>query len=149
LGIRRQEPHQAIENAGVKRKKRVDWGEVSLHIQQAVEDGILILRVDGELDLETAPALKKAVERGLLGAQVHNLVLNLSGVSFIDSSGIGVLLGRYKELSQVGGQVVLASLEPQVETVLELSGLGRVIPFAESEEEALRLIARGRRHNHA
>jgi stage II sporulation protein AA (anti-sigma F factor antagonist) len=115
-----------------------------VEIEQEVKNGTLILRLSGELDLKTASDFRSTIERGLLGPQLRNVVVNLSAVSFIDSSGIGVLLGRYKELSQLGGQLVLVGVKPHVKTLLELSGLSRVIPFAVSEAEALELVAAGR-----
>jgi stage II sporulation protein AA (anti-sigma F factor antagonist) len=113
---------------------------VALKIERTVQENVLILRLRGEIDLKTAPDLRRALEQGLLGAQVQNVVLNLSDVTFIDSSGIGVLLGRYKELKQSEGQLIIVAPRPHVDTVLQLSGLGRVIPFADSEEEALELV---------
>ncbi len=115
-----------------------------MEIEQVVENGILILRLRGELDLTTAPDIKKAVERAFLGTQLKHVVVNMSNVSFVDSSGIGVILGRYKELNQGGGQLVLVNPQPHVETVLELSGLARVIPFVPTESEALKVVSAGR-----
>jgi len=120
-----------------------------MEIEQAVANRALILRLSGELDLKTAPSFKETVLQALGAARLHDLVVNLSAVTFVDSSGIGVLLGSYKELQRGGGQVVLVAPQPHVRTVLELAGLARLMPFVTTEAEALELVAAGRRQANA
>jgi len=97
----------------------------------------LLVRLQGELDLSVADTIRKSLEDGLDKNHVRHLVVNLSRVSFIDSSGLGVILGRYKRLSHQGGLVSLVGAQPQVRRVLSLSGLLTVMKECVSEEEAL------------
>lgn len=100
----------------------------------------LIVRCQGELDLHTAIQFREEVEAYLQRYKtICNLILNLDGVSFVDSSGLGVILGRYKEIRQRGGQMILVHLQPQVHRVFELSGLFKIMTLRRSEEEALAL----------
>jgi stage II sporulation protein AA (anti-sigma F factor antagonist) len=96
-------------------------------------------RFKGFFNIFNAPAdhLRNALEQALDREPIINLVFNLAGVSFIDSSGLGVLLGRYKRVSKNGGKVMLVSPQPQVRRILELSGLFRIMDELSSESEAL------------
>ncbi|MHB8171441.1 MAG: anti-sigma F factor antagonist [Thermincolia bacterium] len=97
----------------------------------------LIVRVSGELDLAVSESFRNEVEGALERQDVQNLILNLKEVSFIDSSGLGVILGRYKRITQVGGNMAIAEAEPQVRRILELSGILRIMGVFETETAAL------------
>ncbi|HHW42933.1 MAG TPA: anti-sigma F factor antagonist [Desulfotomaculum sp.] len=107
--------------------------EMDLEIRQDT----LFVRPVGELDLGAADSLRHSVEQALNGNPVRHLVLNLSRVSYIDSAGLGVILGRYKRLAREGGRVSLVGLQPQVRRVMDLSGLLRIMGEYPSEEEAV------------
>lgn len=98
---------------------------------------MLLVRLRGELDLSVADYLRKSLEDNLDKNPINHLVMNLSNVSFIDSSGLGVILGRYKRLSQRGGRVSLVGAQPHVRRILALSGLLTVMKEYLSEEEAM------------
>lgn len=97
----------------------------------------LIVRVEGELDLHVADLFRRRVDEALEQAGVSNLLLNLAKVTFIDSSGLGVILGRYKRISQLGGSMSAVQLQPQVARIFELSGLLRIIKLYPTEQQAL------------
>lgn len=97
----------------------------------------LIVRISGELDLVVADEFRLKVEKALDDHPVQNILINMSKVDFIDSSGLGVILGRYKRISLTGGKIALAVLKPQVKRILELSGLLKIMEQYDSEEEAL------------
>ena len=79
--------------------------------------------MSGEIDISVTDSLRDNVEKALRESGLLNLVFDFSEVSFIDSAGLGVVLGRYKRLSAAGGSVYLAGAGLQVGKVLELSGL--------------------------
>lgn len=108
-----------------------------LDVRTARSGSWLIVRVAGELDVAGAEPLREALEAGLAEQGVRDLCLNLSEVPFVDSSGIGVILGRYRRLHQQGGRMAIVGARPAVRTVLELSGVLKIIPLFESEPEAL------------
>ena len=82
----------------------------------------------GDLDAHTAPMLQKAVDRTLAVAPSRVLIIDLSDVAFIDSSGLSVIVGAHKRLSDAGAGVKLVVGSPQVTKVLGLTGLDAVIP---------------------
>lgn len=97
----------------------------------------LIARLDGDLDLQVADNLRSGLERALEQTEALNLVFNLEKVSFLDSSGLGVILGRYNRVVGRKGKIAFVSAAPGVRRVLELSGLFRIGGDFATEEEAL------------
>lgn len=98
----------------------------------------LIVTVNGELDLETAPIFRDAVEKKLDQYEsINHLILDLDKVSFIDSSGLGAILGRYKRLSRQGGRLSAIRVSRQVLRVLELAGLLKIITVYADRHQAL------------
>lgn len=97
----------------------------------------LVVAMEGELDLKVAGLLRRQLEDSLDRSQVRHLILDLSRVMFIDSSGLGLILGRYKRINAAGGKVALVGAQPQVRRILELSGLLRIMREYTSPSEAL------------
>ncbi|NLK07845.1 MAG: anti-sigma factor antagonist [Firmicutes bacterium] len=101
----------------------------------------LIVALEGELDLATAPRVKDTVDQVLArDAKLHHLVWDLAKVEFIDSSGLGMLLGRYNKISARAGSVVLMRPAVLVRRMLVMAGMGRIMQFVDSEEQALAKI---------
>lgn len=87
----------------------------------------LVVKLNGEIDHHTAPELREKIDRELNLYNIVNLVLDFDGVTFMDSSGIGVIAGRYKEIQARGGKVMLIRVRPQVDKILEISGLKTIL----------------------
>lgn len=85
----------------------------------------VVVEVRGELDVATSPDLR-ATLHPVAVAGPPRVVVDLSGVSFIDSTGIGVLVTALKQVRARGGQMVLRSPQPMVRKVLAITGLDRV-----------------------
>lgn len=100
------------------------------------EGQALIARVKGELDLSTADRLRQELEASIDHARPRVLYLDLEGVSFMDSSGLGVILGRYRHLTRQGGRVVICRPQPQVQRLLELSGINKLVEIVPDDPEA-------------
>lgn len=96
-----------------------------------------VVRVAGELDLREADSFRRVLEGLLADGRVTHLVLNLERLAYIDSSGLGVILGRYRGLQRRGGRVSLVGLQPQVRRIMELSGILRIMPEFGDEATAL------------
>ncbi len=99
----------------------------------------LIVQVDGELDLETSPLFRDKVESKLNQYEmINHLILDLKKVNFIDSSGLGAILGRFKRLSQQGGRLSAVNVSPQVKRIFELSGLLKIMEIYVDRQQALK-----------
>lgn len=97
--------------------------------------GVTVLRVRGRLDAAGVPVLMKRA-RAVRTAR-HDLVLNLSGVTFVASSGIGLLLALAEEFQQAGASVRLAEVSPAADSVIRLLNLGEFLSIHPDERSAL------------
>lgn len=89
----------------------------------------LVAKLDGELDQSSVSEVRNRVDKEINYHNINNLVFDFDGVDFMDSSGIGMLIGRYKLIKARGGKMLVIRIAPQVEKVLELSGLKGLIEF--------------------
>lgn len=90
--------------------------------------------IAGELDHFAAPQIRRRLDEMLEDPTVLHLVLDLENLTFMDSSGIGVLLGRLRTLQARGGSLSVKNMQPPVEKLFRLSGLQRVIGIEENDK---------------
>ncbi len=105
-------------------------------MEKIIERQTLFLRLDGELDLQTAEILRQTIDTEIDRRGIRTVILNLQKVEFIDSSGLGVLLGRYKKLLALGGKLKITNVPPHIYKIMELSGLPKIIHFYTDESSA-------------
>lgn len=86
----------------------------------------------GDLDLKTADPLRDALDKLIDRYRDRSVVLDLSEVGFVDSSGLGVILGRYRKLSAQGRTISIAGVRPPVRAVLELAGIDSIMNISDS-----------------
>jgi stage II sporulation protein AA (anti-sigma F factor antagonist) len=110
---------------------------LSLRVDLEVKQQVLCIRLEGELDHHTAENLRDRVTTALNQHPIRHILLNLSQLEFMDSSGLGVILGRYKEVSSIGGEMVVCSISAPVKRLFEMSGLFKIIRLEEDEDFAL------------
>lgn len=101
------------------------------------EKEVLVVRLSGELDHHTADQVRDQVSQEIEKNEVKHLILNLGNLTFMDSSGLGVILGRYKQMKQINGEMIVCSVPPSIERLLNMSGLFKIIRMDPSEEQAL------------
>ena len=98
------------------------------------DDGIAVIRSAGRLNMASAPQLRAVVSECAAGGR-SRIVVDLSAITFMDSSGLGALIGGLKTARQRGGDLRIASPTEQVATVLGLTNLDRVLrPYASVED---------------
>lgn len=116
-----------------------------LKVELSRSGPVLIARVEGEVDVASAAQLREPLEQAWAAdGGLRHLVLNLKGLAFLDSTGIAVILGRYRTVAARGGQLVIAEANARVRRMLELSGALRLVGLAEAEAEAVRRLTPGR-----
>lgn len=107
---------------------------MSLTANYYLKKKYLFVRLKGELDQETCSSIRNKLCELIERYDVKNLVLNLEGLDFMDSSGIGVILGRYNQLKRKGGKIILCALNKYIEKIVLLAGLPRICTLKENEE---------------
>lgn len=110
---------------------------MSLIIDLERKGTVLLVRLVGELDHHAAEQLRTKVEKEFENGELKHIVLNLEHLSFMDSSGLGVILGRYKQVKNVGGEMVVCAISPAVKRLFDMSGLFKIVRLEESEQFAL------------
>lgn len=103
--------------------------------KRTTPSGVTVIRPEGRLNMVAAPSLRRELH-DLVGAGNTRLVVDLAGTDFIDSSGLGALISGLKVARQAGGDLRIAAPTSQVETVLTLTNLNRVLKSHESADAA-------------
>ena len=93
--------------------------------------------------MHTVPEFKKKIPTIMKKNDLDNLILNLKNVKFIDSTGLGAILGRYRELSSKNGELILVGLTSPVKRIFQLSGVLELISVYESEEDIIKELKGG------
>jgi anti-sigma B factor antagonist len=110
-------------------------GPIDLALERKTESGWGVLAVEGEVDLYTSPQLRDAVN-GMIEEGHGRIVLDLTNVGFMDSSGLGVLVTALKRIRERAGSLALVCPEGSVHKVLTITGLDKVFPIHRSVAEA-------------
>ena len=100
----------------------------------------LIVSMAGELDHHSAEEVRNKIDDRLDRDNITKLIMDFSKVSFMDSSGIGVVIGRYKKLNMKKGSICIARVSESVKRVFELSGMFKIIRLYDSIEEAAKSV---------
>ena len=96
---------------------------------------VVVVRLEGELDQCSAAHIRRDLDMLLQDPTLKHLVLDMEKMPFMDSSGIGVILGRYRTLSLRGGSVSVMHMSDQVRRIYALSGMGQVIADMDEKED--------------
>lgn len=104
---------------------------------QSIRDGDrLIVRLAGELDHYCAQTVRRELDMMISDRSVRTLVLDFTTLQFMDSSGIGVILGRYRQMRDRGGQVGVIHMNRHIARIFHMSGMDRVIHQLDRPQEA-------------
>ena len=114
-----------------------------MKITVKISDRTLIATLSGELDHHTAKNIKDKLEYHIKNEDVINLIFDFSALSFMDSSGIGVVIGRYKLIHSLGGDVAIVNTSSAADRMLTLSGIKKLIPIYPTVKDALFNIKEG------
>lgn len=100
---------------------------------------VIVLRLQGDLDIHFAPRLEEEIGNHLSAGRFL-VVLDLAEVSYVDSTGLGVMIGALKKLQAAGGGLVLAAPTTRILRVLQVTGLDGIFCVRQSVEDAVRVL---------
>ncbi len=112
--------------------------EIKISIRKA-NDATSVIELVGEIDVYTSPKVKDAVS-GLIDSGIYNIIIDLAQVKYIDSTGLGVLIGGLKRVREHGGSVHLICNNPQIRKIFDITGLVKIFGIFDTEEAALRAL---------
>ncbi len=99
----------------------------------------LLVQIGGELDILAADRIRQEIDRVMQARKIQKLILDLEEISFMDSAGLGVILGRYKKISAVGGKMYIVRAHPGIRKILELAGVHKLVTLCQDEKEIISL----------
>lgn len=105
-------------------------------VRITVEEGVVNARLIGDIDHHTAKDMRREIDEALERANPALLVLDFRDVSFMDSSGIGLVMGRYKAVQALGGELRVANPAGHIRRVMRLAGLDRLSVFEDGKKAA-------------
>ncbi len=97
----------------------------------------LIIKLFGELDHHSSEYIKEKIDMEIMRKNPQNIIFDMGNLTFMDSSGIGVIIGRYKLISANGGKTAIVNLKPQIKRVYEICGLKKIIPSFSTSKIAI------------
>lgn len=101
-----------------------------MEIRNARKGQRVIVRLSGELDHHSATQVRDTLDAILLDVTVREMQLDMTGVSFMDSAGLGVVLGRYRTLAARGGKMILSGVRTPIDRIFRMSGLYALVERA-------------------
>jgi anti-sigma B factor antagonist len=110
--------------------------EQDIEIEVRNRDGSTVVAARGEVDVATAPALRDGLDEAL-DHDIGTVVVDLTGVTFIDSTGLGVLIGARRRCMEAGRELRVVVVEPRILKVFEITGLTELFTIHPSLEPAL------------
>ena len=96
-----------------------------------VIDNCLMIRLPEEIDHHKSAYISANADRYILKEEVNHVVFDFEDTKFMDSSGIGIILGRYKKISCFGGKVFAIHADRQIRRILYISGLSKIVEILE------------------
>lgn len=100
----------------------------------------LIVRPAGELDHHYAAEIRDKLDSAIHRGGIRRVIFDFSNVGFMDSSGIGVIMGRYRLMEAIGGSVCAFGASKRIKDLIAMSGLSRLVAVYDTEQQAMEHI---------
>lgn len=98
----------------------------------------LVIRLKDELDHHNSIQIREQADKLIERNHIQHIIFDFSNSSFMDSAGIGVIMGRYKKVIFIGGKTIVSNVNSSVDRIFRLSGLYKIIEKFETVDEALK-----------
>lgn len=111
-----------------------------MEIKLISEKRTLLVKIKTDLDHHSAANIRKAVDSKIKSSNAVNVIFDFESVDFMDSSGIGMLMGRYKITNILGGKVVIFGVGKQVMRIIEMTSINKLIKICADFDEAIKSV---------
>ena len=118
-------------------------------IKIEVKSNIMVVTITGDLDHHNAEYIRKKIDHEMLQQSVRGLVFDFSKLTFMDSSGIGVVMGRYKQVRCQNGETAMVQCPERVRKIFEMSGIFKIMKEFPDTKTAIRALSKESMHNAA
>ena len=102
----------------------------------------LVAELFGEMDHHGAERIRTGIDEMMKNYSAKHLIFDFSKVTFMDSAGIGIVLGRYKKLEETGGTVLIAQCSQRIRSILNMAGIFSLMEYMDTKEEAIAYLQR-------
>ncbi len=109
-------------------------------MQAKVKNNTLIIYVNGDLDHHNAEKIKDLADMKIMENRIKNVIFDFENSNFMDSSGIGVIMGRYKLVENIGGIICAVNMNQAVKRIFSISGLFKIIRQYDTVQDAMSVI---------
>ena len=107
-------------------------------IKYSLEDKNLIIELNvPDLDHHITNEVRDGIDNVLNSRPIKNIIFDFKNIRFMDSSGIGVIIGRYKKIANDGGKVSVINVNARVKKIFDLSGMNKIISIYDTHEQAI------------
>ena len=100
------------------------------------KQGLTVCHIDGEIDINSSPAIKKSFDK-LISQKTPKIVINLSKVTYVDSSGLATLVEILKNMRSYSGRMRLACMSPKIKSLFEITKLEKLFEIVADEQTAI------------
>lgn len=111
-----------------------------MEIIYEIRGDILVAELYGEMDHHASEKVRHDIDGMMEMYRLNKLIFDFGRVTFMDSAGIGIVLGRYRRLQERGGAVAISACMPKVRSILEMAGVFTVIKYGATKEEAAEIL---------
>lgn len=100
-------------------------------------DRLLIVRINGDIDHHSCEEIRSKIDKEIMLKNPKSILFDMENVGFMDSSGIGVLIGRYKLITNNRGKAGMINVKPQIMRLCEICGLQKIIHIYPNKKQAI------------
>lgn len=101
------------------------------------QNRVLTLKITEEVDENTTEKMRRKIDNEITRFLPRKVIFDFGNVNFMDSAGIGMLLGRYKVIRMLGGELEIININKQIKKLFEMSGILKIIPVTDKLEEKI------------
>ncbi len=113
-----------------------------MRLKEANHKGVDVFALEGDVDLHFAPSLRSVLQ-AKINAHCPALIVDLTKVTFIDSTGLSVIIEYFRDIARHGGVLCLCALNQELKSIFRIVGLDRTIPMFETFDDAANAISAG------